>query len=215
VSMFKKLYNKKSVIDEGNLSPQRLQALVDGIFAIAMTLLVFNIRLPEGVSIATSQDLWMSLAVIWPKIFSFIISFVLLGVFWAAHHIEFSFIKKLDHKLTWLNIFYLLFVSFFPFVAEILGSYTRNQAAVIFYGVQLIVMVLIHYFIWHHVKNHKELQVENLDLRVHKLADILGYAAVFAYALAIALSFWKIEAALIIYFLVPVPYIAGWIYRLV
>jgi len=213
--MLKKLYDKKSVVDESNLSPARLQALVDGIFAIAMTLLVFNIRLPEVAVITNSQDLLANLMVIWPKIFSFIISFILLGVFWAAHHVEFGYIKKLDHKLTWLNIFYLLFVSFFPFVAEILGSYTQNQTAVIFYGVHLIIMVLIHYFMWHHVKNHKALQVENLDPRVNKLADILGYAAIFAYALAIALSFWKIEASLIIYFLVPVPYIAGWIYRLV
>ena len=215
MKFIKESFRKKSVIDDGNLSPLRLQTLVDGVFAIAMTLLVFNIRLPELANITNSNDLFLNLAGLWPKVFSFIISFILLGVFWVGHHVEFSYIKKLDHKLIWFNIFYLLFVSFFPFVAEILGSYTYNQTAVILYGAHLIIMVLIHYCMWYYVKNHAFLLQEGLDPRVNKLADILGYAAILAYGAAIILSFWRIEASLIIYFLVPLPYIFGWIYRLV
>jgi len=205
---------KKSAIDVGEVPTNRLEALVDGVFAIAMTLLVLSIRIPDLAN-PTAGDLFSQLVVLWPTILSFIISFIILGMFWVAHHTEFRFIKKLDHKLIWLNIFYLLFVSLLPFSAELLGRYPYNQAAVIVYGIHLMLMVLIHYFMWQHASHHKDLVVEDLDPRINKLADRLSYVGVGSYVLAIALSFWRIEAALIIYLLVPLPYIFGWIYKLV
>jgi uncharacterized membrane protein len=205
---------KKSAVDMGEVATNRLETLVDGVFAIAMTLLVLNIKIPEMVN-PSAGDLFSQLVVLWPTILSFIISFVILGMFWVAHHTEFRFIKKLDHKLIWLNIFYLLFVSLLPFSAELLGKYPYNQAAVIVYGVHLMLMVLVHYFIWHHASLHASLVVEDLDPKINKLADRLSYVGIGSYIFAIALSFWKIEAALVIYVLVPLPYIFGWIYRLV
>lgn len=198
----------------GEVATNRLETLVDGVFAIAMTLLVLNIKIPEMAN-PTPGDLFSQLAVLWPTILSFIISFVILGMFWVAHHTEFRFIKKLDHKLIWLNIFYLLFVSLLPFSAELLGKYPYNRAAVIVYGVHLMLMVLVHYFIWQHASHHTSLVVDDLDPKINKLADRLSYVGIGSYIVAIALSFWKIEAALIIYLLVPLPYIFGWIYRLV
>jgi len=205
---------KQSVIDMGEVATNRLETLVDGVFAIAMTILVLSIQIPE-MDNPSSGDLFSQLVVLWPKVLSFIISFIILGMFWVAHHTEFRYIKKLDHKLIWLNIFYLLFVSLLPFSAELLGKYPYNQAAVIVYGIHLMLMVLIHYFIWQHASHHTNLVVDDLDPRINKLADRLSYIGASSYIIAIALSFWRIEAALAIYVLVPLPYIFGWIYRLV
>ncbi len=208
-------HHKKSIIDEEEIATRRLETLVDGVFAIAMTLLVLDIRLPEAAEMVNSHDLLLQLLVLAPKFFSFIISFVILGTFWAGHHTEFQYIKKLDHTLIWFNIFYLLFVSFLPFSASLLGKYTFNQTAVVVYGANLMMLVAIHYGMWQHARHHKNLIKENIDKRIDKLVDILGSFAMLAYGLAIVLSFWYLEASLIIYLLVPLPYIFGWIYRLV
>ena len=211
----KELHHQKYLIDQEDISPARLQALVDGVFAIAMTLLVFNIHAPALADPANAQDLFLQLASLWPSLVSFIISFIVLGTFWVGHHTEFHYIKKLDHTLIWLNIFYLLSVSFTPFTAELLGRFTQNQTAIMIYGANLIVMVLIHYGMWQHIKNHKNLVVENLDPSINKLVNVLAFFAILAYALAMAVSFWWVPASLIIYFIVPLPYIFGWIYRLI
>ena len=205
---------KISAIDEGELSPARLETLTDGIFAIAMTILVLDIHVPELMKGATSGELFSSLVDIWPRIASFAISFIILAMFWVAHHTEFRYIKKLDHKLIWLNVFYLLFVSLLPFTAALLGRYPENQVAVIVYAIQLLALVLSQYSIWRHASHHKNLVVEDLDPRVNTLANRVCFFAVGAYLLAIALSFVNVNLTLIIYALIPLPYIFGWIYYL-
>src|SRR5438309_264773 len=129
----KKHIHKDSLVDDEDLPLDRLQALVDGIFAIAMTLLIFNIHLPQFTNV-TAGTLFLELLMLWPTILSFVISFVILGTFWVAHHTQYHYIKRLDHSLIWYNIFYLLLVSSFPFTASLLGNYVKNETAVVFYA---------------------------------------------------------------------------------
>ena len=207
--------HKKSLLSQEEISTHRLEILVDGVFAIAMTLLVLDIRLPDTALINNPHDLWMQLLVLAPKFFSFLISFMILATFWAGHHTEFHYIKKLDHTLIWFNIFYLLFVCFTPFTASLLGSYLYNQTAVIIYGANLIIMVAIHYCMWQHASHHENLLKENVHPDVDKLVDRLAIFAIVGYSLAIALSFLSTAASLIIYIITPLPYISGWIYTMV
>ena len=193
----------------------RMEALTDGIFAIAMTLLVLDVHLPEAVvGVHQAHDLFVQVAALWPTLLSFAVSFVILAMFWVAHHTEFRYIKKLDNKLIWLNIFYLLFVALLPFSAALLGEFGKNQTAVVIYGLHLIVMVVIQYFMWSHASSNKNLVEENLDPRINKLAKRLAVVATSAYVLAILLSFLSVDITLVIYALVPLPYIFGWIYNL-
>lgn len=214
--MIQKLFsNKKSLIDDEDIPKERLQTLVDGIFAIAMTLLVLEIHVPSLLVATDSAALLANIVELLPKIGAFVVSFVILGMFWVAHHTEFHYIKKLDHRLIWLNIFYLLFVCLVPFSAALLGSYIYNQTAITVYGVNLILLVLIHFFMWEHVKRQPKLLIEYLDQRINKLVSSISFFAVLAYVLAIALSFWQPEAALIVFAIVSLPYIFGWAYKLV
>lgn len=214
--MIAKLFsNKKSLIDDEDIPKERLQALVDGIFAIAMTLLVFSVHVPDVAETASAGDLLKGLQVLLPSIATFLVSFVILGMFWVAHHTEFHYIKKLDHRLIWMNIFYLLFVCLVPFSAELLGDFLLNQTAIVFYGINLMAMVLIHAAIWNHVTARQQLVIEYVDQRINKLVRRISYFAVAAYFLAILLSFWNPIIALVIYAIVPLPYIFGWAYKLV
>lgn len=205
---------KKSLINYENLSPARMQALVDGVFAIAMTLLAFNIKLPESSDFADSRALFSGLIGIWPIFLSFAIGFVILGMFWVSHHIEYNYIKKFDHALIWYNIFYLLLISLFPFTAALLGSHPYNQTAIIFYALHLIVMVFMHFFMWRHATSHKALIAQDLDPRINNLVNRLCYVAVLAYVLAIAATLIAPSVSLIIFLIVPLPYIFGWIYKI-
>ena len=200
---------KQSAIDGGEVSTSRLEMLTDGIFAIAMTLLVLEIHTPNK-SLGNFNSQLLEL---WPHIFGFALSFIILGMFWVAHQTEFKFIKKLDNTLIWLNIFYLLFVSLLPFSTALLGQFYFVQSPVIIYGLHLIVLVLLQYWTWRHAFSRGSLVKEDAPAGLDRLAKRLCYAAVTAYIAALVISFFSLPLTLLIYAIVPLPYIFGWIYK--
>lgn len=117
----------------------RLEALCDGVFAIVMTLLVLELiphDLPRGMGNAALRALLVDL---WPKIVSYVISFVVVAIFWVGHHAEFSHIRKTDRRHIWINMTLLLAVSFIPFSAALLGAEHDTALGVQIYGLNLTV----------------------------------------------------------------------------
>src|SRR5438105_2769398 len=108
---------------EGNT--QRLETFSDGVFAIAITLLVLEIKVPELSALknsSLSQYLWHN----WPKYFAYVFSFVTIGIFWANHHYWFKFFRRTTHGFNLLNVFFLMCISFLPFPTAVLGDYITN-----------------------------------------------------------------------------------------
>ena len=101
------------------LSSVRIMTLADGVFAIVLTLLVLDIKAPKAISEA---ELISKLLALWPKLFSYIISFVILGILWFGHHMEFHYIRRSDRIHIWLNLLFLMCIAFIPFSAALLGS---------------------------------------------------------------------------------------------
>src|SRR5215471_1982543 len=97
------------------LGRNRIEALTDGVFAVAMTLLVLDIRVPELHQPLATAELPLKLLSLWPKFLSYTISFVILGVYWVGHHVQLSFIRRADRPLLWINILFLLWVALVPF----------------------------------------------------------------------------------------------------
>jgi uncharacterized membrane protein len=98
------------------ISKSRLEALTDGMFAIVMTLLVLEITVPQISSHepdVVRSELSKRLLDLWPKIFSYVISFIILAIYWRAHHRQFHYITHSDGVLVWTNIMFLMAVSFF------------------------------------------------------------------------------------------------------
>src|SRR5499427_10908242 len=127
------------------MSPHRVQALADGVFAIAMTVLVLGIQVPEG---GGAADLRAHLAALAPRLASYVLSFVMLGVLWIGHHYQFHFIRRTDRGLLWLNLLFLLTVTFLPFGTAVLGNYFREPLAVALYGGTIVVAgvsLLLHW----------------------------------------------------------------------
>lgn len=119
--------------DGGALPTQRIEALSDGVFAIAMTLLVLELRVPE----VGAGGVAAALGLVAPKLLAYALGFVILATLWIGQHFQFVFVRTMDRRLLWINLVFLLVVSSLPFGVALLGSYPTDAVAVAFYGVQL------------------------------------------------------------------------------
>lgn len=116
-----------------HLSKHRLEALVDGVFAIAMTILILEVKVPELESPRSAAELAARLAHDLPTLAAYFFSFGLLGIFWAWHHRLARLIASLDVPLVALSLFFLSLVSFFPFAAALVGRYLMNPVSMAVY----------------------------------------------------------------------------------
>src|SRR4051812_46095195 len=156
------------------LSINRIEALADGVFAVAMTLLVFNVQFPDVKMWHGATSIWDVVRDIFvnngqgPILIAYLMSFVLLGVYWVGHHAQFQYIRRTDRNLLWINIFFLLLISFVPFTTHLVGSYNWpndivSQAVVIIYGVHLMLIGGVIYLNWWYATYNNRLVDENLD----------------------------------------------------
>ncbi len=118
-------------------SRNRIEALADGVFAVAMTLLVLDIKVPELQSPSATAELPLKLLALWPKFLGYLISFVILGAYWVGHHMQLSFIRRADRPLLWINILFLLWVALVPFSTALLSEYSKSRVAIAIYGANL------------------------------------------------------------------------------
>lgn len=115
------------------IAKHRLEALVDGVFAIAMTILVLEIRVPELAEHRSALELLDKLHHAWPTLAAYFISFFMLGLFWFWHHRLMSKISRVDVPIFILTLLFLALVSFFPFAAALLGRYLTNPVSLMIY----------------------------------------------------------------------------------
>jgi uncharacterized membrane protein len=139
------------------MSKHRIDALTDGIFAVAMTLLVIELKIPESMHITDSVTMLSALSHLIPKFISWIISFLVLALFWYGHHRAFHFVKKVDGKLVALNLVFLGFVSFMPFASAMGGEYVGLLAGQLVYSFTMFMVAVGALLIWRYVHRHPEL----------------------------------------------------------
>ncbi|TLZ71426.1 MAG: DUF1211 domain-containing protein [Methanobacteriota archaeon] len=185
------------------MPPGRLLTLADGIFAIAMTLLVLNLRLPDG----GNADLATQLAGLRSAFLTFVISFVVLGVFWFAHHQTFHFLVRVNRTLVWLSIGFFLGVALIPFVASVLGAHPDDPIALTLYGGAIGLLTVLGYVTWWYMTGDRGLVVEGMDPKlVRKVQHWIAVGPVIA-LVAIALAFVSPLVSLLIYVALPVLFI--------
>jgi len=140
------------------LTKSRLEALSDGVFAIVMTLLVIDIKVPVVQGLAmTDEILWQKLIGLQDLFISYIISFLIVGMFWMAHHAFFyHFLKHIDRKESLINIFFLMQLACVPFSAHLLGSHPRLFPSIFIYGTNIITLGLTLFVLFIIVIKDKE-----------------------------------------------------------
>lgn len=113
---------------------ERVSALSDGVFAVAITLLVVSIAVPTIHGTLTNSKLAHGLAEIWPHFFSYFLSFIIIAMFWISHHALFTVIRRVDRVLIWLNMLYLLLIVFMPYPTELLSLFGKTMVATVLYA---------------------------------------------------------------------------------
>jgi uncharacterized membrane protein len=175
------------VEDSGKyMTTKRFETLVDGIFAIAMTLLVLNLAVPRNDGLLSDVAFQNALYGLIPTFISFLVSFILLTIFWKAHHRFFNEIKKLDSTLLWINVIWLLFIVLVPFSASLTGQYRRFTISHIIFHGNMLGIALFLYLNWYyaHRKGFIHDKVEPFEITIAKRVS-LAFIIITLLALAI------------------------------
>src|SRR5579884_2238318 len=135
----------RAVRDEEGVS--RLAAFSDAVFAIAMTILVLDLRPPPLPTHPSDRAVWHALA-LWHDYAGFVISFLVVGSYWAAHHRAFRHVVRWDGALVWLNLLLLLGVTFVPFATAVFEDYEGARPAVLVYAATLAAVGLVWAAFW-------------------------------------------------------------------
>jgi uncharacterized membrane protein len=184
-----------------------LEVLTDGIFAIVMTLLVLEIAVPQISSHspeAEGAELSKRLFDLWPKIFSYVISFIILAIYWRGHHRQFHYIKHSDGVLVWTNIMFLMAVSFLPFSTSLLGEYINQQISVFIYGGNSIIIALLLYVQWKYATDRYRLIDKNLDPNIIRGLPRRVFIGIIAYLIAVGVSFINVQYSVFLFTLIVI-----------
>jgi len=122
---------------EASRELDRIVNFTDGVFAIVITLLILTIQVPEIPAASVARELPSRLLALEPKVLSYVISFLVVAVYWMAHHRAFRPIRGYDGALLWLNFLFLMTISFLPFPTSLLGEYGEQQLPVVIYAVNV------------------------------------------------------------------------------
>lgn len=196
---------------EGGSGVDRLVYFSDAVFAIAITLLALEIRLPEMHG-PTTRELAQALIGLLPHFYGFTISFWIIAVYWLAHHHIFHYIRAYDRRLLVINLLFLMWIVLMPFSASLLGWFASYQLAEVVYFSHLILTSLSMALLWWYAASGRKLVDPDIDPIVirYNYASILSLpiAFVLAFVLAIGVSFFSTAAAgycvLLLFFVRPV-----------
>jgi len=183
----------------------RIEAFSDAVFAIAITLLILEIPVPELNSTegtTNTLSLVSALFVLWPSYFAYIFSFVVIGIFWVNHHYVFQLYERSDRVFQLFNLLLLMCISFLPFPTAVLARYITDaqqlQTAIVLYALVLFLSVLTWLLIWLYASRNHRLLNRNLDgqfiahlTRMYTLTSVL-------YFLSLVLSLWNGIAGLVL-----------------
>ncbi len=193
----------KAQTPEEILSTQRLEAFSDSVFAIVMTLLFIELRLPEIKAEPDWRELLTVIFNLSPKFLSIFISFTFVGIFWVAHHQFFRTLKRTTRGLLWLNLVFLFLVCFVPFPAAIMSEFPDNRTSVVFFGATVLLtsifLVVLRWYAW--IK-HEEISDVSDDSAIRQALG-RGLIMIGIYAVGVIVSFFHPISAIVIYLLTP------------
>ncbi len=182
------------------MSHTRLDQLSDGIFAIVMTVLVFQIQLPKIWVPISNTELWLEIDKLLPLLLSYVLSFALLFTYWRAHHFFISiYAKNVDSLLTNINALFFMLISLVPFSASILGQFSKNELSVILFGTHIVLIGLSLYWMRRYVLYSEHIKNPEITKKEIRGSTIRTLVPVFFALVAIPLSFYSIKLSLVLF----------------
>ena len=179
----------------GDRAVARIEGFSDGVFAIAITLLVLQLVVP-GPGVAEA-DLPRALHEQIPKFLSFALSFWVIGWYWVIHHRMFAYIARHDTPFLFLNLLVLFVVVFLPYPTELLGEHGDKLVPVILYAATIAGLSLTSSLLWWHASRGHRLIHEDVDRAVIRLAHIRALTSSVVFLVSIPLALWSLNAAFV------------------
>lgn len=170
-------------------SVERLAALSDGIFAVAMTLLLLDLHVPAKELIHREADLWRALATLSPQLLVYLMSFMTLGIFWLGQQTQLNQLTRSDRNLTWIHLAFLFLVTIMPFSTRLLAEFPGYRAALVAYWFNILLLGVALYASWGYA------------IRARLVADGLApeVPAAVCHRIIVAQSFYAFGALLCIF----------------
>jgi uncharacterized membrane protein len=189
-------------------SKSRVETFSDGIFAIIITLLVLEIKVPHIHDYHSDAELLTALLELFPKFIGWIISFFTIAVIWVNHHKIFKQIKELDNGVFWWNAFLLLWCTFIPFPTAVLGDYPNNLTSVVLYGLVMALMALGFTLMRLYAIRTKNVLGDHVDVTQFKKGTQLSLLfGPVMYLIGILLGFIHPYMAFAVYLAIPIYFI--------
>ena len=188
------------------LGIKRVGALVDGVFAIAMTLLAFDLRVSDIIAPIANRTISNVISTIWPHFFIYAVSFIILGFYWIEHRIQYDHIRFSSKYFLWINIFFLMFIALIPFSTGVLWRYLDKQFSIVLYGINIILIGILSYSHWWYV-HFRRLARKDTTLLINAAIKKSILLAPIIAIISIFISFFSLWVSWLIYALVPMYYI--------
>ena len=195
--------NEKSV---GTLKTNRIEALSDGIFAIAMTILIlsFEAVLQQPIEYANESHFIKALTGLWPDFIHYVQSFIILGAFWYQHHRQFHYIKRVDITLLFINIIGLMFIGLIPFTTVIVSDYGNFRLAAVLFELNLLLAGIVFFLHWLFATHKHYLVDKDLDISIIRYYRKRNLIIPAISLVALLLSVVAPRVGTLLYFIVPV-----------
>ncbi len=192
-------------------SPERLEAFSDGVIAVAITLLVLNIQVPERTA---SLTLLQALLAEWPTYLGYVTSFVVIGLFWANHHYMFRYIKRTNHFLLLLNTLTLMCLALIPFAtalltkeAQLTNAPTEDlRLAVLVYGGSMLLTSIMYNALWGYAAGKMRLIDTGLNPKVVQKMTRRYLLSIPLYLLTLVLSLLNVKLSFALYIVIALFY---------
>lgn len=192
----------------------RIEAVSDGVFAVAFTLLVLDLRVPMGEAIKTEQDLIAAFCNLTPKLLTYFMSFMTLGIFWTGHSAQFHFIDKSDRHLNWISLFFLLFVSLVPFTTAFLSEHIAFKFSILVYWANIFALGVMVWLNWWYANKQGFVKLAAYELKsVHKAIANRIIVAQLLYALGALLCLINNYLSIGFIIIVQLNYAFAFFYR--
>ena len=191
-------------------STDRLEAFSDGVIAIAITLLILEVRVPTETAVEEAGGLGQALLKLWPSYLGYLLSFVIIGIMWANHHEIFRHIARTDHYLVLINLLFLFCIGFVPFPTALMADnlgHDGERTAVIVYAGWFLLTALAYNLLWWYPSHDGRLLAPDADREVVQTITRRFRLGPPSYALAFVLAFLYPPASLAVLFLLAVLYV--------
>lgn len=188
---------------ELSLGKGRFEAFSDGVFAIAITLLVLGFQ-PPTLRPVTDADITRGLLAIWPQYLVYVASFATIGIMWVNHHALFGKLKEVPHSVVLMNLALLMIVSFLPFPTAVLGHFGLMRSPVIYYGLVLIAISLCFGALQYLVSLAPGERPSFVDFV--KRRNVWNTIGIVAYAVGIPLAYFSPLATIVLYAVIALYY---------